>query len=232
MSEESVKDLIYLHGDNHGDWDFLFKKLEYLSISNCLLIGVGDAGVGFSIKRKQERQFELLNSSFKKRGIKYLTIRGNHDDPAYFDGSIKLSNFELIPDYTSRKINGETFLFVGGAVSVDRCYRREGVSYWPDETFVFKPELATECDVLVTHSAPTWIGPIDKSGIQGFISKDENLWEECCKERLAVEQLFNKSKPKKSYHGHFHKSYQAYSNGCGATILDINEFIEHKKHEL
>ena len=93
------------------------------------------------------------------------------------------SNLEFIEDYTVKDLNGEKFLFVGGAISIDRRYRRESIDYWIDEPFVFDENKAQECDVLVTHSAPSWIGPFDKDGISGWCAKDENLWDEGVMER-------------------------------------------------
>jgi len=220
---------IYIHGDNHGKWDRLFDKIDAANITDAILIGVGDTGIGFKIKEKQLREFEFLNNKFKKRNIQYMTIRGNHCDPSYFDGSVKLSNFELIPDYTLRELNGEIFLFVGGAISIDRKFRKVGSSYWTDETFVLKPELAKECDVLITHTAPYWVGPFDKQSLSSWCVKDVHLWDECRKERMDADELVKLAKPSRSYHGHFHTSAWVDFRDCYARILDIDEIVEHRK---
>lgn len=217
---------IYITSDHHGEYDRLFKILDEYEIKDCILLFGGDGAEGFSSREKQIKTFELLNNRFKKRNIQYKAIRGNHSDKSYFDGSINLSHFELIPDYTYKTINNLSFLFVGGAISVDRIYRREGVSYWKDEVFVLKPELIKPCDVLITHSAPSWIGPTSKINIEHWCQKDRTLWEECQHERQLHNQLFELAKPKYSYSGHFHSSYRAENNGCRARILDILEIVE------
>ena len=220
---------IYIHGDNHGKWDRLFDLIDRGNITDATLIGVGDVGIGFKIKEKQDRELELLNNRFKKRNIQYITIRGNHDDPSYFDGSVKLSHFELIPDYTLRELNGETFLFVGGAISIDRQFRKVGSSYWTDEVFVLKPELIKKCDVLIAHTAPYWVGPFDKQGLESWCIKDVHLWDECKKERMDADELVKLSQPNRSYHGHFHISAWVDFRDCYARILDIDEIVEHRK---
>jgi hypothetical protein len=225
--KEIAADLVCIHGDNHGDWDLLFKKIDLNFIEDALLIGVGDAGIGFIENRKQKRQFESLNLRFKKRGIEYLSIRGNHDDPQYFNGSVDLSNFKLIPDYSYLKINKQVFLFVGGAVSIDRFYRKLGVSYWEDEAFCLKKNLIKKCDTLITHSCPTWVGPTDKSFLQNWSQKDPSLPESCLKERLEITELIEMSRPSRSYHGHMHLNDWAERSGCRAKVLDINEIIQH-----
>ena len=218
----------YICGDLHSEWDALFRKLNYLKIENCYLIHVGDGGVGFLPEAKQMRQFEHHNDRFKKRNIKYLGIRGNHDDPAYFQGQVKLSHFELVPDYTYREFNGEKFLFVGGAVSIDRQVRVPRMSWWEDEVFVLKPELVKKVDVLITHGPPSWNGPNEKSGIAGWCEKDLTLWEECLKERQDIDKLIELCQPIKHYCGHHHLSSFVSVNGCDSKILDILEIVEHR----
>ena len=219
---------IYIVSDSHGQWDALFRKIEYYNIDNCILIGLGDLGIGFIPHDKQMRQFDNLNNRFKKRNIQYMSIRGNHDAPKYFDGSINLSHFELIPDYTYKTINDQKFLFVGGAISVDRMYRKEGISYWKDEVFVLDESKIEECDVLINHSAPNWIGPVDKQNIASFCEKDPTLWDECVAERLAHNRLFELAKPKYSYHGHFHVNDTRVVDGCKAMIIEELGIVEHR----
>lgn len=222
---------IYIVGDSHGKYDSLINKLETYHIEDCTLIHVGDGGEGFISHEKQLRQFELLNNRFKKRNINYLSIRGNHSDPAYFKGQVTLSNFELLPDYSVRELNGEKFLFVGGAISIDRLYRTLNISYWSDEPFVFDEDKAVECDVLITHSAPSYIGPIEKSGIEYWCNKDASLWDDCLTERKLHDKLFEVAKPKRSYHGHFHLYSQVEHNGCVSTILDELQIVEHRNYK-
>jgi hypothetical protein len=220
--------LVYILGDSHGKYDQLFSNLDDFNIQDCIIIHVGDGGEGFLEKNKQLRQFDLLNDRFKKRNIEYMSIRGNHSDPKYFDGSIKLSNFRLLPDYHVEFINDEKFLFVGGAVSIDRKIRKPNFSYWEDELFVLKPEFAVPCDVLITHSAPIWIGPVDKDGILGWCERDQYLWRDCIKEREDHTELYKLTKPKKSYMGHFHQPFSVDFCGCRARILAELEIIEHR----
>jgi predicted phosphodiesterase len=217
---------IYIVGDIHGKWDQLFLKIKASEIRNFTLIGVGDLGVGFLDADKQARQFDYINSFFGGKGIDFIGIRGNHDDPSYFNGSIDRSNFKLLPDYTSLTLNDKEFLFVGGAVSIDRKIRKEGVSYWTDEKFVLDHSKIKRCDILVTHSAPTWSGPFDKSGISGWCDRDETLWDECLQERKDHDVLIKLCGASRHYCGHFHTSSSVDFDGCISTILDELEVKE------
>jgi len=219
---------ILLIGDIHGAFGRLKDIIRKNDVNSCCLICVGDLGIGFNYSQEGEIHcIKELNKFFAERSIIFLSIAGNHDNPAYFDGSINLSHFKLIPDYTSIKLNGEDFLFVGGAVSIDRRYRVLNKSYWADETFVLKPELVKKCDVLITHSAPYWVGPFDKDFISSWCEKDPTLWDECRKERLEIDELIKLSQPKRAFTGHFHQSAWVDFRGCYARILNIEEVVEH-----
>ena len=222
----------YIIGDIHGAFGRLKQKIKDYDLNDCTLICVGDLGIGFSYSEKGERcACDGLNTFFSERDILFLSIRGNHDEPDYYNGSkrIDLSNFKLLPDYHTMVINDEKFLFVGGAVSIDRRWRKEGISYWADEIFVFKPELVEKCDVLITHSAPHWIGPFDKQSISSWCDRDPGLWDLCHKERIEIAELIKLCRPSKSYHGHFHASHWVDFDDCYATILNIEEIKEHRK---
>lgn len=226
---EIIKDSVLIIGDIHGAFNRLKDLIWKRQIENCCLICVGDLGIGFQYSAEGEKRgIEELNNFFAKRSIIFLSIAGNHDNPDYFNGSINLSNFKLLPDYTRIRINGEEFLFVGGAVSIDRLWRVPNVSYWEDEIFVFKPELAGKCDVLITHSAPYWNGPFDKQGLESWCEKDKTLWDECYRERLEHDELIKLCQPKKHYCGHFHSSHWVDFRDCYSTILSIEEIKEHR----
>jgi hypothetical protein len=107
-----------------------------------------------------------------------------------------------------------------------------GESWWIDEVLNFNEDKLGECDVLVTHSVPTWqnekyIG----RGVNFFeewCKQDDTLAEECHIEKSNVDKLITLSKAREHYCGHMHHS----SRRCGpdgvlSTILDIDELREH-----
>lgn len=220
---------LYIVGDSHGLWDYLFRKLDHNDIKDCYLWSVGDNGIGFLHESKQYRQFEDLNNRLSKRNIKFYSIAGNHDHRSkYFDGSVDMSNFKLIPDYTQIQFNDELFLLVGGAISIDRIYRKLGHSYWDDEAFILNKDKAVKCDVLITHSGPSWIGPFEKDGISSWCDRDHTLWDECVMERKNHNELLKLTRPNRLYLGHFHQSQSVDFDGCYGRILDELEITEHR----
>lgn len=232
MQETINNQPVFVIGDIHGLFVKLVDQIVKNDLMDCVMISVGDYGIGFNSSYKDELETQKkINDFLKLRNIMLYIIRGNHDDPSFFKGAGRLvfSNLEFLEDYTVKDINDEKFLFVGGALSIDRKYRRDGISYWIDEVFTLDESQVTECDVLITHSAPSWIGPFDKAGISGWCDKDPTLWDECLKERKDHNKLFKLAKPKKSYCGHFHCSTVVDFDGCWATILNELEIKEHRK---
>jgi hypothetical protein len=165
--------MIYITGDTHGDIDF--KKLKvyfahrYASPKDILII-LGDAGIIWSKSEEYTSEYSLL-------GPTVLFIDGNHEN---FD---LLNKFPVVEIYSGKahyideniyhlcrgeifKINGLSFLAMGGARSTDRHLRREGESWWKDEAITEKDMANAQknleryhcsVDCVLTHCAPTRI---------------------------------------------------------------------------
>lgn len=142
----SDKDL-FLLGDLHGE----FRKLLYLikerntppparkylsgpkmtnpnSVypENCVMIVCGDCGMGFNKTEYYAIELQRLQRELEKKNIILLMLRGNHDDPEYFEtveGKFNFPNIKFIPDYTVLKTKGNVSLCIGGAISYDRSWR-------------------------------------------------------------------------------------------------------------
>ena len=217
-------------GDNHGNYDHLFSLIKRHALENCYLFHVGDGGEGFLKTAKQYRQFNQLNDFFKGRNIQYKSIRGNHSDPFYFTGTSRFieTHFELIEDYTVLEYKDKKIQLIGGATSLDRIDRTEGVSYWKGETLVLDESKCQKVDILVTHTAPMWCFP------QGFndtvlywASRDRALTADLLKERQQMNTILNICKPSLHLYGHFHASHTELVNGCKHKLLNIDEIWEY-----
>lgn len=217
---------IYLLGDHHGDYCSLFEKLDRFDITNIYILHVGDGGEGFKPEDEEKVRNQNLNTEFAKRDICYLSIRGNHSNPLYFDGRVTLSNFKLIQDYTVLQHCEKSILCVGGAVSIDRCVRIEGISWWKDENIILQLDKVPHVDVIVTHSTPTWNGPTSLARIMNWIRRDPQLETDCAEERQKVNQLIEASTAKKHFCGHMHMHSTSEHNGCTSRIIDILELLE------
>jgi hypothetical protein len=231
MKLDSNKPLIFL-GDHHGEWSYLFDIIDTKKISDCYLISVGDSGIGFTDRLTQITNINYLNYEFKERNIIFMAIRGNHDDPDYFQGDnrVALDNFELIEDYSVYEHNSKHIQFIGGAVSIDRTSRTEGRSYWEDEVVKFDREKCKEVDILVTHTTPSWCFPQQfNEMVYGWAREDAYLIEDLTEERAIMDEIFKLCNPTMHLYGHFHSSWTERVNGCVSKLLDINEFWEYRE---
>ena len=220
-------DKVYFVGDTHGEWNQIFDVVDRYELYNIRLIHVGDIGIGFGSVGEEIHieQFESLNGSFKSRGIEFLGIRGNHDNPKYFDGSVSLNHFRLLSDYHTEEINGEKFLFIGGAISIDRSFRTEGICYWKEEAIKHPLQELQPADVIVAHDAPIYAG----LPITGLYNEPGNpVRDDSEKGRAILGKVVEKVQPKRFVHGHYHISLFNKIDGTLFRGLDIAEFSEYR----
>lgn len=218
---------LYFLGDHHGEYQAINNIIKHNDMKDCYILHVGDGGEGFiPFERKQQRQYEYHNNFFKGRGIRYFSIRGNHSNPEHFKGNVNLSNFTLLEDYSVLTYNNKTIQLIGGAISLDRVYRKQGVSYWEDEPINFDAAKCKEVDVLITHSAPNWCFPygLNNDIVKRWCSLDSKLLQDLTEERELLAKVFDLCKPSVYAYGHFHMSHIEHIKNCVCKALAINEF--------
>lgn len=116
---------IVASGDIHGDFiQLVFKLCVQYQMKDTILIVAGDCGFGFEKKESYENMVKQNVKRMNEANNWIVFIRGNHDNPAYFDGyTFKYKIFIAIPDYTILQARSHTVLCVGGGISIDRQYR-------------------------------------------------------------------------------------------------------------
>lgn len=226
-------DRIFVWGDCHNSPGILLWKQTNYDIRNSLFINVGDFCIGINEPEYDYTMLRNLEMNLNLRNNDLWVVRGNHDNPSVFRpetcGFYNNSRVKFLSDYTYRTVNGKKFLFVGGAISIDRKRSVEGLNYWKDENFVLHEDYKNleKCDVLITHSAPLEAFPSDGFGrIQHWFIEDPSLPNEFIKEREDISTLFHIVEPKKCCYGHFHLSNFEQLRGCDMKCLDINELYE------
>jgi predicted phosphodiesterase len=239
-------------GDTHGNFKYIYNYIKNLDIHDTTFIHVGDWGVGFASKGYERAEMRKLNLILEELNCQMYIIRGNHDNPYLFDGSWKWSNVQLVPDYTIVTVDGDDILLVGGAISVDRIYRKRDAlkaarygsskeTYWYDEVFVLDRDKLREvrgARYVVTHSCPHFADPInnEKNGIfshgnliENFvIDGDTKLKDDLNEERRLLTEMYEILKEnnfiEKWFYGHFHRTHAAYYEDTDFVMLGINEF--------
>lgn len=142
-------------GDVHGHYRAYKRLIEDCPVS----IQVGDMGVGFKYWEPHANELRsAANPPYRtmvERGD-HRFIRGNHDNP-----EVCKTQSLWIPDGTL--VHDRVFC-VGGAVSIDRAYRTEGLDWWPDEELstseldrVVDDFVALKPEVVCTHDCPDFV---------------------------------------------------------------------------
>lgn len=224
-----MKNIVYI-GDLHGNFEFIKWWLKAHHMKNYTLIQVGDFGIGFK-PNPEDYVLQSLNEELSKRESILLVIRGNHDNPSYFDGNHDYEFIKFLPDYTTMEIDGLNHLFIGGALSIDRRLRKEGIDYWKNEGFVKNLDKISELkniDVVVTHTAPNFVEPFGFDGIvTHYAENDLTLLEELTNERKALTEVFDKLTEKNNikhhFYGHFHYDTKNLVNNCSHIMLNISQ---------
>lgn len=228
-----------LLGDIHGT---LNNILYFARTKRDLdIIQVGDFGMGF-IKYDQDISNLLnINEFLEERNIHLYAIRGNHDNPMFFEGHHNYSNVHLLKDYEQMELNGKNFFFIGGGISIDRLPRiaeaKSRISWWKDEKFVFdevKLKEAKGIDIVITHSCPKFAFPfgVDAPIVNSFAKHDPTLKAELIAEREQISEAYeilkNNNNIKLWAYGHFHNSHKMNYDSTEFLLLDICEFYELK----
>lgn len=218
---------IYIWGDTHGNWDQMFLKINQYNISNCHIIHVGDIGIGFREKSWEVKEINLLNDYFRSKEIIFMGIRGNHDNPEYFNGDYTLSNFRLIEDYSAHKINGEIFLFIGGAISIDRKWREIGKDYWPEEAIKAPGCISQRPSIIISHDCPLEVGFSSESlydELENMVKTDSITGRRILSS--VFDQLKAQTPPKKWFYGHYHSNQMESILGTDFHMMGINSVYE------
>ena len=219
---------IVVCGDIHGHFnEVIFKMCVQYQMTDTLLIIAGDCGFGFEKPGYYDIIFNRNSSRLSKSNNWVVMVRGNHDDPAYFelqaDGNtlIHHARWQTVPDYAVIKACGRMVLCVGGAVSVDRQIRMCEMDrnlgkryYWPNETVRYDAEAleairdaGLKVDTVVTHTAPSMCEFQSKQGLATWAQCDATLLDDCKAERAAMDDIIVHLKQDKHplerwYYGH------------------------------
>ena len=202
--------MIYITGDTHGDYDdFLFRMKQTNISRHDVVIICGD--FGFVWNTPYERNVLTWLSS---EPYTIVFVDGNHED------------FDLLYQYPVMKwhgglvhrvsnniyhlmrgqrfvLEGKSFFTFGGAYSIDKQYREEGKTWWPQElpsreeygiATKTLEETDYSVDYVLTHTIPTFairqigVAPDDHDAeLTGFF-----------------EWLYGKLQYKHWFAGHFH----------------------------
>lgn len=236
------KDKIVFVGDIHGEFATLgYDILHGYKYRDAYVIQVGDFGIGFNQPNYYRDELNRLNLKLLEANCHLFAIRGNHDNPSYFqtkNNPFDNSNITLLPDYTELTLLNKKLLCVGGAVSIDRAPRikhneeqaSKGKSYrcwWPDEGVKIRSAEEFNYDVydiVVTHTRPSLCGDIKGADIlHEFEQNDPKLRADLKHENAEMDRLWKFTKPARWFYGHWHQHMFSSYGGTKFLCLGIDE---------
>lgn len=136
--------------DIHGNLPYVITYIVENNISDVDIIQVGDFGCGYTSHELESETYFGVNQLLSDRNIRLHIIRGNHDNPVYFqnnresfiqsrdkwdalkgepgkvdngdyyDQLMSLTNINFVSDYSVLNIDNQNILCIGGAISIDR----------------------------------------------------------------------------------------------------------------
>lgn len=216
--------MIYITGDMHGNIEQIKHVMNKVNCKlNNVIIQLGDSGFNYYLNKKDEQ----LKDFVYNYDINWFIIRGNHDcNPVYNKdieereqyGNIgyvekKYPNIFYAENGKVYNIQGNSFLVLGGAYSVDKWYRIDhGYKWFIDEQMNeeeiqnFWKDNISEVDTILSHTCPyscmprhLFLSQIDQSTV------DNNM-------EHFLEEVKNKIQYKNWFFGHFHANEEIEEN--------------------
>ena len=216
-------------------------------MKDCVIIVAGDCGFGFNKEEYYHQIFNKYVPLLEQNNIFIYFVRGNHDDPSYFEEQkINYERIKTVPDYSVIKIDDKNILCVGGAISIDRTWRKQEEFvinkhkkkhkkklYWENEAPIYSQEKLEEiCENgivingIISHTNPHFAYPPSKSGARNWARVDKELHNDVNKEVHTLSNIYDFFKGKKMNldfwcygHHHIHNT-QNYEK---TTMYAINE---------
>jgi len=224
-----MKEKILIIGDTHGDISLIKKGITLGLHHECKrIIQVGDFGFFPKI-------YPEFISSFSSP-LPFFFIDGNHDDHSILPHSslnivdvqtlgFSCHNLFYIPRGYLQRWGESNILFMGGAQSVDKIYRTQGIDWWSNEeinpkdfnTALSYRNLYPSIDLLITHECPRTEAINYPGEKQDYSSR-------------AISELIEVYNPSLLIHGHHHQSYlikykDTIIKGLGCNPNDMFELI-------
>jgi Icc-related predicted phosphoesterase len=220
---------IMVIGDTHGDWPFLNELISKRKPE--VVLSCGDFGwwpkfhdsyslcPPYGVKKKKWELFGAI----KNHDCKIHFAPGNHEDWNDLDEHEKSSQLELMPNvfYMPKGSvvtlpDGRNVLFFGGAESIDKAYRIEGVDWFRQEVATYADlylldKITCKIDIVISHTAPDKFTAFDAT-------MPERIGDPT---RQILDYILDHFKPSLWYFGHFHRPAKERIGDCLLTAMNM-----------
>lgn len=209
---------VAVFGDWHGDTWWATGAIDQVTANSevRLLLHVGDFGIWPGSAGR--RYLHAVSEALVRIGAAMLVTPGNHEDWSRLSEEFADAPGEPLPLAERLWALPRGFRFrvgewqigsLGGAPSVDRDHRSEGVNWWPDEQITEADVEAFVADgpvdVLIAHDAPAGgteaVSEILATNPFGF-SGDALAYAAHGRELMT--RVWQQTQPRLLVHGHYH----------------------------
>jgi hypothetical protein len=217
---ELVPGRIGVAGDWHGNTAWATRAVRKMAPllpadGPRVIVHLGDFGIWPGPGGRE--YLARLDATLAEAGAELSFVDGNHEDFTQLarlqpgpDGRAQVTEriFHL-PRGHRWRWHGRDWLALGGAVSLDRAGRTEGVDWWPEEEITLRQAGSVieggPADVMVTHECP--------AGVTHTFPPPPPFWDlrdlarnDAHRERL--QRVADAVQPSYLIHGHLHLGYQ------------------------
>lgn len=250
---------LYFNGDIHGDFDGLYHVVNINHLEDSIVVLLGDCGFGFNRPAYYDEVMEKLNAVCEKKNTRIFMLRGNHDNPEYFDGEkINYSHVKAVPDYSVILTTSGNVLCIGGAISVDRTWRlneevrmnkfRRNSSYkkqlyWQNEAPILKEGFMDELqhnnieiNIVASHTRPTLHYNLEISHTNNWGLVDSTLKNDVENEHNVLNEVLKQLLAKENhptlfwYHGHYHWHNIEYNEDVDVHFFSLENSFNPYSH--
>jgi predicted phosphodiesterase len=208
-SDGSEAQRVLVAGDTHGNLPHFRSLIDVAKREGCQrIVQVGDFGYWPHYAPFHEQ----VNRLAMEAGVTVYWLDGNHENFDALEEAINteapspqqmLAELWYLPRGCTWEWDGCRFMALGGAYSIDKDYRVEGQSWWPQELLT-TPQVVRAMgrgpvNVLFTHDAPEGVCPIISNVYKGDEISRGN--------RLGVSAVVHTLRPRLLVHGHYHHRY-------------------------
>lgn len=217
---------IMLAGDWHGNLKWGLHCVTEADEHGCtLMYHLGD----FGIWPNEDEYLDSIQYRLETNYIRMIVIPGNHEDydrlhswpinDAGFYEQPEHPNIWYAPRGHVWVHSGKVVAALGGAFSIDKGWRYEGISWWPQEEITIEDveALSTnlngrKVDLFLSHDCPDGVVPSPLVNKQFTLPQD--LEDESLRQRQILRLAVDIAKPTLLVHGHWHKKMRGKLSGA------------------
>lgn len=227
-------DRVLVAGDWHGDDRWAELCCQYAYKEGCdAIIQVGDFGF-WTDNQWTQQYLDSVERAAREWDMQIFWVDGNHEDHSRRDefndpGERPLTTH--LPRGQRWTWWGKRFMALGGAFSVDRFARTEGVTWWSGEVLA-QDEIehasrddGTPVDVVFAHDCPSGVyipGVGADWATQHRGNFPDHMLYQASLHRDDVRRVWESTRPGLWVHGHYHRAYEAVHGGTKFVGLDMN----------